>query len=125
MGLRALHGAPEAAFRLRLVGDCQREIALEQVQTGVGPVLPIALRDSPGLGESDDRVLKPLRSAVEVSKDPQIVWQTQLSPGGPQAPHTDANAGDTILDVALLGDSPAVHDRGPGFIISEPMLGAD
>ena len=109
LGLRALHGAPEAAFRLRLVAGCQSEIALEQVQTGVGPVLLIALGDSPGLGESDDRVLKPLRSAVKVSKDPQIVRQAQLSPGGPQIAHADANACNTILDVALLGDSPAVQ----------------
>ena len=118
LGLRALHGAPEAAFRLRSVTDCQRKIALEQVQAGVGPVLPIALGDSPGLGESDGRVLKPLRSAVKVSKDPQIVRQTQLSPGGPQVAHADANACNTILDVALLGDSPAIHDRGPSVIIS-------
>ena len=125
LGVRPLYGAPEAAFRLRLVADCQNEIALEQVQTGVGPVLRIALGDSPGLGESDDRVLKSLRSAVKISKNPQIVRQTQLSPGGPQVPHTDANACDTLLDVALLGDSPAVHDRSPGFIISEPVFGAD
>ena len=69
LGLRALHGAPEAAFRLRLVAGCQSEIALEQVQTGVGPVLRIALGGRAGLGESDDRVLKPLRSPVKVSKD--------------------------------------------------------
>src|SRR5215207_3720874 len=73
LDLRALDGAPEAAFRLRLVVGCQGEISLEQVQTGVGPMLLIALGGSAGLGESDDRVLKPLRSAVKVSKDSQII----------------------------------------------------
>ena len=71
---RALHGAPEAAFRLHLVVGCQSEIALEQVETGVDPMLRIALGGSAGFGKSDDRVLKPLRSALKVSKDSQIIW---------------------------------------------------
>jgi len=66
-------------------------------------VLRIAFGDSPRLGEGDGRVLKPLRSAVNVSKDPQIVRQTQLSPGCPQI----ANACDTILDIALPSSATA------------------
>jgi hypothetical protein len=103
LGLRALHGAPEAAFRILSVTDCQGKIALEQVQTGVGPVLTIALGDCPGLGESDDRVVKPLRSAVKVSKNPQIVRQAQLSPAGGISP-----AGRPDVVVSMIGLSPAV-----------------
>jgi hypothetical protein len=80
LGLRAIDGAPKTAFCLRFIAIRQSEITFEQVQAGVGPMLPVALGGSPGLGESDGCALEPLCSAVKVSKDPQIVRQPQLGP---------------------------------------------
>ena len=85
----------------------------------------MALHDGVGLCEGGARLLQPLRFDVELGEDRKIVRQPETGAGRAQISQTIAQAHDAPIEVALLGGGPAVHDRGPGKIIAEPILGTD